>query len=76
MRGEELGGVKSISWSSELPPHARRRATEEAAINGDGGITSACAEKRFQMEEAAVLFGNYLRMRGEELRTYSHAEDQ
>ena len=66
MRGEEKRSTSRLCFSLELPPHARRRATEEAAINGDGGITSACAEKSSPNGFTSSGARNYLRMRGEE----------
>ena len=72
MRGEEAESVAYIVSARELPPHARRRGGTNRTRGCIKGITSACAEKRRSLENAVIIFGNYLRMRGEE--THSSAE--
>ena len=49
----------------ELPPRARRILCFEAAGESFYGTTSACAENTPEEGAAAILYGNYLRVRGE-----------
>ena len=67
MRGEETVSVPYSSSGLELPPHARRRALAHPGGFMGHGITSACAEKSKRWHHFALVLGNYLRMRGEEL---------
>ena len=66
MRGEEFPFFVVKETSKELPPHARRRDYDYQGVRVEGGITSACAEKRIAAFESLVIVRNYLRMRGEE----------
>ena len=47
MRGEETSARYWLGISWELPPHARRRGGLGVVEHPAFGITSACAEKRF-----------------------------
>ena len=71
MRGEEWSQSTTPRHQLELPPHARRRGLECCEHVIDDGITSACAEKSGLHPQTCEVIGNYLRMRGEELRLLS-----
>ena len=66
MRGEEGQVSLTSSPTRELPPHARRRAYADHRHRSTPGITSACAEKRYDYFYRNYGHWNYLRMRGEE----------
>ena len=66
MRGEEREADIQEHTAQELPPHARRRGVKGKGGHTRLGITSACAEKRQEVERFLADPGNYLRMRGEE----------
>ncbi len=68
MRGEEASPHVDTRVIRELPPHARRRAPGFTSGGRLKGITSACAEKRQDIQGREREIGNYLRMRGEEQR--------
>ena len=53
-------------YFAELPPHTRRRDFPGGASKTPLGTTSAYAEKRSGWGHLPPLFGNYLRIRGEE----------
>ena len=65
-RGEEITGAGALSIGSEIPPHARRRGGEGAAVGVGVGNTSARAEKSDRMPDDARPRWKYLRTRGEE----------
>ena len=66
MRGEEWTIDDLFFYGWELPPHARRRGITARYVGKIGGITSACAEKRYDYFYRNYGHWNYLRMRGEE----------
>ena len=65
MRGEYTAGVKTASFSQELPPRARRILVAAHLLLVARGTTSACAENTLSMRAIAAEIGNYLRVRGE-----------
>ena len=67
MRGEEVSLLAVQAQHLELPPHARRRDSGSQIDGRSVGITSACAEKRYIAAFTYCHYGNYLRMRGEEI---------
>ena len=73
MRGEETPKPMPLTVSSEIPPHARRRARRHGRDNPLVGNTSACAEKSRPAKHSAYQGRKYLRMRGEELPRKSFA---
>ena len=66
MRGEEAIKSTIVGPGTELPPHARRRASIYDKCCAWTGITSACAEKSENNPAPQHHQRNYLRMRGEE----------
>ena len=68
IRGEEPDIAVIIAITIELPPHTRRRAIHHYTNTPLGGTTSAYAEKRLGHTGTAVVVGNYLRIRGEEIQ--------
>ena len=60
----------------ELPPHTRRRETEDGEEALTDGTTSAYAEKSLREIRGQLTGRNYLRIRGEEEMTlYSKRKD-
>ena len=68
VRGEEAPARISDTRAAEIPPRARRRADAGTCRCGDGGNTSACAEKRHVPAPRNSQGWKYLRVRGEEAR--------
>ena len=55
----------------ELPPRARRIHTSTIDVSACCGTTSACAENTCGDETPAATLGNYLRVRGEYIKSLS-----
>ena len=69
MRGEYIPmGYHPLAWV-ELPPRARRILIGERQVRRYLGTTSACAENTPRSLKTVPGCGNYLRVRGEYLRT-------
>ncbi|AIU31066.1 Hypothetical protein Cul210931_1741 [Corynebacterium ulcerans] len=69
IRGEKDNDVHSTSTISELPPHTRRKAYMTYFVSEQPGTTSAYAEKSIARRENESTTRNYLRIRGEKLKT-------
>ena len=71
IRGEEIRDLKTLATKSELPPHTRRRGQYLDIEIYHHGTTSAYAEKRMRKIGLFFLMRNYLRIRGEEVPSFS-----
>ena len=69
VRGEYRLLLIREALKQELPPRARRIPMDRGDGVGGGGTTSACAENTQQLLDRLHALGNYLRVRGEYLRT-------
>ena len=65
VRGEYTAGVKTASFSQELPPRARRILVAAHLLLVARGTTSACAENTNLRINYNETKENYLRVRGE-----------
>ena len=65
VRGEYTAGVKTASFSQELPPRARRILVAAHLLLVARGTTSACAENTWYFLCGCGGYWNYLRVRGE-----------
>ena len=65
VRGEYTAGVKTASFSQELPPRARRILVAAHLLLVARGTTSACAENTLIDILPTRPRRNYLRVRGE-----------
>ena len=71
MRGEYYDAKGKFVGLPELPPRARRIQKATTAAFRNYGTTSACAENTPPLPDASVAPRNYLRVRGEYLRSSS-----
>ena len=69
VRGEYHTIAHQLHYSRELPPRARRILGVWRTMRGLAGTTSACAENTPRSLKTVPGCGNYLRVRGEYLRT-------
>ena len=69
VRGEYHYAGQTVSISRELPPRARRILNVRTARIRTSGTTSACAENTAEPLTTRPEGGNYLRVRGEYLKT-------
>ena len=69
VRGEYVFKSSGLSQATELPPRARRIPHPQARSQTLIGTTSACAENTSRGQAPADICWNYLRVRGEYLRT-------
>ena len=69
MRGEYTPRASARCLRSELPPRARRIRLTTSFTGLNAGTTSACAENTHPAAASRRLAWNYLRMRGEYLKT-------
>ena len=65
VRGEYRVVLPSRVITEELPPRARRIHGTVHVTCGEDGTTSACAENTERQGGPGLVFGNYLRVRGE-----------
>ena len=69
VRGEYTPRASARCLRSELPPRARRIRLTTSFTGLNAGTTSACAENTHPAAASRRLAWNYLRMRGEYLKT-------
>ena len=75
VRGEYNCGSSAAWVVKELPPRARRILTLTLKNPLPGGTTSACAENTPLTPAEVATGGNYLRVRGEYIRTQTTKEE-
>ena len=75
VRGEYCKAYQSRLAMWELPPRARRILTLTLKNPLPGGTTSACAENTPLTPAEVATGGNYLRVRGEYIRTQTTKEE-
>jgi len=68
-RGEYKSSLKSSAPSQELPPRTRRILAIAISLTALGGTTSAYAENTLDENCEPLFDWNYLRVRGEYLKT-------
>ena len=69
VRGEYIDDTVFLELLTELPPRARRILAFPHSLIYHRGTTSACAENTYSDENRRKTAGNYLRVRGEYIRT-------
>ena len=69
VRGEYRSRSSGVRSRPELPPRARRIRPFFGLANRGMGTTSACAENTFRQQRHQAKSWNYLRVRGEYMRS-------
>ena len=75
VRGEYRSLAANMRLCMELPPRARRIPSGDVCFIGGKGTTSACAENTCLVPQWRDISRNYLRVRGEYIRTQTTKEE-